>query len=95
MGRGGASGGGASGGGASGDGRSGVSVAFSQPRVESVWCGEGSAISHRGWMVSRVGLFAERSPCPPLRLALMQTGYPVREKSSPVATERMCHAVTD
>lgn len=43
-------------GGASGGGRSGVSVAFSQPGTECVWCGEGSASSHGGWMVSRVGL---------------------------------------
>lgn len=36
------------------------------------------------------------TPSPPP--APRQTGYPVRkgrEKSSPVATERMCHAVTE
>lgn len=58
-----------------------------------VWRGEGSVISHRGWMWVEWCLFRENSLPPSLTRQVIPLER--EEKSSPVATERMCHAVTD
>lgn len=45
-----------------------------------VWCGKGSVISHRGWMVSRVALLDRCSPCPLSPLSCRQVILLERER---------------